>query len=217
MRSGRYIKLACFPKTGYNSKGMTTNTSAQRIASRLEESARLKLEIARGQAVEIERIARLIIDSLRSGGKLVICGNGGSAADAQHIAGELVAKFLLERKALPAIALTTNTSILTALGNDCGYETVFARQVEALVNEGDVVLGLSTSGNSANVVQALKAAKARRATTIALTGEGGGAVATVADITLKVPSRSVPRIQEAHIVIGHIVCEMVEEALAGEG
>ncbi len=144
-------------------------------------------------------------------------GNGGSAADAQHIAGELVGKLLLERQALPAIALSTNTSILTALANDYGYETVFSRQVEALVDENDVVIGISTSGNSPSVTEAIKAAIAKGAKTAGLTGGSGGTLAEVADLVIIVPSEVTPRIQEAHITIGHIICEMVEKELASTG
>ncbi len=197
---------------------MKKETSRQRqIVRRLEESAQVKLAIGRRQAAKIEGVAQLIIAAGRSGGKVVFFGNGGSAADAQHLAGELVAKFMLDRRALPALALTTNTSILTALGNDSGYETVFARQVEALVNRGDVAIGISTSGNSPNVIEAIKAARARGAATVGLTGGSGGMLAKTADIVIKVPSRSVPRIQEAHITIGHIICELVERDLAREG
>jgi D-sedoheptulose 7-phosphate isomerase len=184
------------------------------IARRLNESAQIKKEIARSNVKEIQAMVNLIIEAYRAGGKVVLLGNGGSAADAQHIAGELVGQFVLKRQAFPAIALTTNTSVLTAVANDCGYETVFSRQIEALVTEKDVVIGISTSGNSPNVIRAIEAAKAKRAKTIGLTGSSGGKLAMVADLVLTVPSSSIPRIQEAHITIGHIVCELVEEELA---
>jgi len=187
------------------------------IAKRLQESAQIKEAIAESKVNEIERIINLIITAYRAGGKVVLFGNGGSAADAQHIAGELVGKFKLERQALPAIALTTNTSILTAVANDYGYETVFSRQVEALVNEKDIAIGISTSGDSSNVIEAIKTAKKKGAKTIGLTGGSGGKLAEVADLALIVPSDSTPRIQEAHITIGHIVCELVEKELAGTG
>lgn len=187
------------------------------IVGRLEESARLKRAIAESKLDEIEHIVNLIIRAYQAGGKVVLFGNGGSAADAQHIAGELVGRFMRERRALPAIALTTNTSTLTAMANDCGYETVFSRQVEALVNEKDVVIGISTSGNSPNVIEAIKAAKTKGARTIGLTGRSGGRLAEAADLVLAVPSDSTPRIQEAHITIGHIVCELVEKELAANG
>ena len=189
------------------------NKRSRTIVRRLEESAQVKRDLAKSQANQIERMVELIVAAYRSGGKVVLFGNGGSAADAQHIAGELMGRFKLERMALPAIALTANTSILTALANDYGFGTVFSRQVEALVNAGDVVIGISTSGNSPNVIKALKAAKAKGAVTIGLTG-GGGRLAGAADLTVAVPSESTPRIQEAHITIGHIVCELVESELA---
>ena len=187
------------------------------IADRLEESARIKRAIAESKLNEIEQIVGFITKAYKAGGKVVLFGNGGSAADAQHIAGELVGRFMLERRALPAIALTTNTSTLTAMANDCGYETVFSRQVEALVNEKDVVIGISTSGSSRNVIEAMKAAKMKGARTIGLTGGIRGKLAEVADLVLAVPSDSTPRIQEAHITIGHIVCELVEKELSGTG
>jgi D-sedoheptulose 7-phosphate isomerase len=187
------------------------------IAGMLEESARVKLALSREKIAEIERMVSLIVTAVKAGGKVVLFGNGGSAADAQHLAGELVGRFKLERRALPAIALTTNTSTLTAMANDCGYETVFSRQVEALVNEKDVVIAISTSGNSPNIIEAVKAAKKKGARTIGLTGGSGGKLAEVADLVITVPSNDTPRIQEAHITIGHIVCELVEKELAGTG
>ena len=185
------------------------------IEERLEESARVKVALARGQIGEIERMAGLIIETYKAGGKVVLFGNGGSAADAQHLAGELVGKFLLRRQAFPAIALTTNTSILTAVANDFGYDEVFTRQVEALVQEKDVVIGISTSGESPNVIKAFRLAREKGAKTIGLTGGNGGKLKEVADLVIVVPSDSTPRIQEAHITIGHIVCELVERELAG--
>ena len=187
------------------------------IAKILEESAQIKRTIAKSKISEIERMANLIIMAYKAGGKVVLFGNGGSAADAQHIAGELMGRFKLKRQAFPAIALTTNTSTLTAVANDYGYEMVFSHQVGALVNEKDVVIGISTSGESPNVIEAMKMAKLRGAKTIGLGGGNGGKLAEVADLVLIVPSDSTPRIQEAHITIGHIVCELVERELAGTG
>ena len=184
------------------------------IARRLQESVSVKEAVAREKIGEIEAIAELIIDTYRHGGKVIFLGNGGSAADAQHLAGELVGRFLRERQALPAIALGTNTSTLTALANDYSYDIVFSRQVEALVAERDVVVGISTSGDSPSVVKAIELAKQKGAKTVGLTGGGGGRLAEVADLALVVPSGSTPRIQEAHITIGHIICEMVEKELA---
>lgn len=189
----------------------------QEIASWLEDSAQVKQAIARGKTGEIERMVSLIIAAYKAGGKVILFGNGGSAADAQHIAGELMGRFKLERRPFPAIALTTNTSILTAISNDYSYDLVFSRQVEALVNRGDVVIGISTSGNSPNVIEAIKVAKAKGAKTIGLTGGDGGRLAEVADLVLAVPTKNPARMQEAHITIGHIVCELVERELASMG
>jgi D-sedoheptulose 7-phosphate isomerase len=189
------------------------------IAKRLEESAQVKFAMAETLTGQIENMVHLIVAAYRAGGKVVVFGNGGSAADAQHLAGELVGRFKLERPALPAIALSTNTSILTAIANDYGYDVVFSRQIEALVTEKDVVIGISTSGRSPNVIGAIKAAKKKGARTIVLTGGKGGPsrgrMAEVADLVLAVPSDSTPRIQESHITIGHIVCELVEKELFG--
>jgi len=187
------------------------------IANRLEESAQVKKAVAKNMVSEIGRMVNFIITAYKAGGKVVLFGNGGSAADAQHIACELVGRFMLKRQAFPALALTTNTSTLTAVANDCGYETVFSRQVEALVDEKDVVIGISTSGDSPNVLEAIKLAKTKGAKTIGLTGGNGGKLAAVADLVLIVPSDSTPRIQEAHITIGHIVCELVERELSDIG
>lgn len=187
------------------------------IARRLEESILIKQAVAESNIREIEDMAKLIITAYRTGGKVVLFGNGGSAADAQHIACELVGQFALKRRAFPAIALTTNTSTLTAVANDYGYNTVFSRQVEALVNEKDVVVGISTSGDSPNVVEAIEMAKKKGARTIGLIGGNGGKLAEVADLVLIVPSDSTPRIQEVHITIGHIICELVEKELSSDG
>ncbi len=170
-----------------------------------------------GEAAHLAAARSLIVDALRRGKKLLVFGNGGSAADAQHLAAELVGRFNRERAPLPAVALTTDTSILTALANDYGYEEVFSRQVQALGSAGDVACGISTSGNSANVVKGLEAAKELGLRTVALTGAGGGPVAEAAEVAVRVPSRSTPRIQEAHATIIHIICEAAEAALFGEG
>jgi len=191
-----------------------TDNIHRRIEDRLKESAKVKEKIAQNNIAEIKSIADIIIDACRNGGKVVLFGNGGSAADAQHIAAELVGKFALKRQAFPAMTLNTNTSILTAVGNDYGYDLVFTRQVEALVTDKDVVIGISTSGNSKNVVDAIELAKRKGAKTVGLTGGDGGKLAEIAELTLIVPSDSTPRIQEAHITIGHIICEIVEKELA---
>jgi D-sedoheptulose 7-phosphate isomerase len=159
-------------------------------------------------------VARALADSIRSGGKLLIMGNGGSAADAQHIAAELVGRFKLERRALPAIALSTDTSILTAWSNDYSFETVFSRQVEALARPGDVVWGISTSGNSANVVRAFEAARERGVTTFGLLGRDGGALAALSDLAIVVPLAETDRIQAAHLLIYHALCAHLDQAFA---
>lgn len=161
----------------------------------------------------LEQIARQMTTALLAGKKIFWCGNGGSAADAQHLAAELVGRFLRERRALPSLALSTNTSILTAIGNDYGYEHVFRRQVEALCSEGDVVVGISTSGNSPNVCLALEASRKQGCITVAFTGREGGKAAQIADFALRAPSNETPRIQEAHILCGHILCDWIEQSI----
>jgi D-sedoheptulose 7-phosphate isomerase len=160
-----------------------------------------------------EQAAILITDALLRGNKVLWCGNGGSAADAQHLAAELVGRFRRERSALASIALTADTSVLTAIANDYGYDWIFERQVDALCLPGDVVIGISTSGNSANVCAALRRARELKACTVAITGRSGGRLAAVADLCLRVPSTDPARIQECHILCGHILCEWVELAI----
>lgn len=147
---------------------------------------------------------------LNDGGKILLMGNGGSAADSQHIAAEIVGRYKKERRGLPSIALTTDTSILTSVGNDYGFNFIFSRQVEALCNPGDIVVGLSTSGNSANVVAGIEKAREVGAYTIGMTGSGGGKLAQLCDLNLAMPSADTPRIQEAHITVGHILCDLIE-------
>lgn len=165
------------------------------------------------QRPTLERIAVEITRAILAGKKVLWCGNGGSAADSQHLAAELMGRFRRERRPLPSLALTTDTSALTAIGNDYGYEKVFQRQVEGLCVRGDVVVGISTSGNSQNVCAALESARKIGAFTVALTGEGGGGMAKIADLTLRVPSRDTARIQEGHILCGHMLCDWVELAV----
>ena len=153
-------------------------------------------------------------ECLKNGGKILLFGNGGSAADAQHIAAELTGRYKTERKGLPAIALTTDTSALTAIGNDFGYDKVFERQVEALANKGDLLVGISTSGNSANVIKALSLGKELGCKTIGLSGRGGGEMNEVCDLNIVVPSDNTPRIQEMHIMIGHIICQSIDDLLS---
>jgi D-sedoheptulose 7-phosphate isomerase len=161
----------------------------------------------------LKRIAEQMTRAVLAGNKVLWCGNGGSAADSQHMAAELMGRFRRERRGLGSIALTTDTSILTAIGNDYGYERVFARQVEALCVKGDVVVGISTSGNSKNVCAALETAQQLGAFTVALTGAGGGAIASIADTTLRIQSNDTARIQEGHILCGHMLCDWVELAV----
>ncbi len=164
-------------------------------------------------AADIVAAAELCIASLKSGGKIIFCGNGGSAADAQHLAAELMGRFLIDRDPLPALSLTVDTSALTAIGNDYGYEKVFSRQLRGIAQKGDVLFGLSTSGNSKNVVEAFAVAKSLGVSTIALTGAKGGKMAEEADVLLAVPHDKTNHIQEAHIAVGHLICAFVEAAL----
>ena len=167
------------------------------------------------QSELIANISSLLIAAFRSGHKLFLFGNGGSASDAEHIATELSGRFKLERPSLPALSLTANTSTLTAIANDYGFEMLFSRQLEGLATTGDVVIGISTSGNSPNVINGLKFAKSIGATTIAMTGKSGGRLKEIADFCLCISSDDTPRIQEAHILIGHILCDLVEKDLFG--
>ena len=191
------------------------DTTLELVRSRLEESARVKTEMSQDIAtVELlAGIAAKIVESLRAGGKVLICGNGGSAADAQHLAAELVGKFYLVRAPLPAVSLTTNTSSITAVGNDFSFDDIFVKQMRGLGRRGDVAIGISTSGNSENVIRALDAAREDGLVTVAFTGQTGGRLVDHADLCLRVPSDDTPRIQEAHITAGHIVCELVEAAM----
>lgn len=164
----------------------------------------------------IEQVAKKAIEVYRNGKKTLIAGNGGSAADAQHIAGEFVSRFKFNRPGLPSIAISTDTSILTAIGNDYGYENLFARQLQANGCQGDMFIGISTSGNSANILKGLEVCKEKGIITVGLTGLSGGKMADLCDYCIKVPSNETPRIQESHILIGHIICAIVEEAIFGE-
>lgn len=181
------------------------------IRRQLEESCRVKQSFSETLLARVEQLAEQADAALRRGNKVVLFGNGGSAADAQHLAAELVVRLRADRPGLPALALTTNPSVLTAASNDYGFEQVFARQIESLVAPGDVLIALSTSGNSPNVVRGLEAGERRGAYRVALTGETGGAAAGKVDLLINVPSRDSQRIQEAHITIGHIVCSLIEQ------
>ena len=164
---------------------------------------------------DLESASNLAVDVLKRGNKILLCGNGGSAADAQHIAAELTGRYKTERRGLPGIALTTDTSALTAISNDYGYAKVFDRQVEALANKGDLLIGISTSGNSSNIISALECAKALGCHTIGFSGRDGGAMNEVCDINLVVPSNDTPRIQEMHILLGHTLCQIVDDGFEG--
>lgn len=184
------------------------------IRKRFDEHLAVMRLTSEHLAGPIAQAVEMLVDSLRRGQGVLVFGNGGSAADAQHVACELTGRFLVERKALRVMALTTDTSILTAVANDYGFDRVFARQVEAHGREGDVAIGISTSGHSPSVIAGLQAARQEGLATIALTGKGGGKCAELADVLLDVPARLTPRVQEAHSVICHIVCEFVERAFA---
>jgi D-sedoheptulose 7-phosphate isomerase len=193
---------------------MTTDAEGL-VERRVRESLAVQERLLAPETVAaVVGAAELISTALRRGGKLLAFGNGGSAADATHITGELVGRFLLERRGLPALSLSDNASAVTAIANDYGYDRVFARQVEALGAEGDVALGISTSGNSGNVLAGIEAARAAGLDTVGLTGGDGGRLAEVAEVCIVVPSDETPRIQEGHTLVAHVLCELVEQAIA---
>ena len=185
------------------------------IAAQISEAQRVMSAMLEDIALQstVEAAAQACIASLKQGGKILLAGNGGSAADAQHIAGEFVSRFAFDRPGLPAIALTTDTSILTAIGNDYGYEKLFARQVQAHGNKGDIFIGYSTSGKSPNILGAFEEARARGLVCIGLTGNRGGPMRELCEHLLEVPSADTPKIQEGHLVLGHILCGLVENAM----
>jgi D-sedoheptulose 7-phosphate isomerase len=187
-----------------------------RLMAAVTEAVALKQRVAAEQGQVVEAAARLLAEILKGGGKILLFGNGGSAADAQHLAAEFVNRFQVERPPLAAVALTTDTSILTSIGNDYDFQEIFAKQVRALGRAGDAALGLSTSGGSANVVRGLQAARDLGLKTVALSGGDGGPVARAADLAIVVPSRTTPRIQEVHITIGHVLCDLVDFLLFPE-
>ncbi|MBN2514726.1 MAG: D-sedoheptulose 7-phosphate isomerase [Deltaproteobacteria bacterium] len=178
-----------------------------------KESCHLKEVFVNDNVVKIVKIVDIITEAFKGGNKLLLFGNGGSAADAQHLAAEFVNRFLIERPPLPAIALTTDTSVITSIGNDYEFSDIFAKQIRAIGQAGDVAWGISTSGSSANVIKAFEAAKKLNLITIALTGKDGGSAEKIADYALNVASNSVPRIQEVHITVGHVICQMVDYKL----
>lgn len=186
------------------------------VIKELEESADIKKMVAKTLSDLIVNAINMIISTYKAGGKVLLIGNGGSAADAQHIAAELVGRFKLERVGLPAIALTANTSILTSVANDYKYDNVFSRQVEALANNKDILIAITTSGNSINVLKAVEMARSKNVKVIGLTGRDGGKLKDMADMIIMIPSDNTPRIQEAHITIGHIICNFVEREFFNE-
>lgn len=203
---------------------MTVAATARRGQTMVERARRSLRESA--AAVEgcledgpqaVAAASRLILDAVRRGRKVVLFGNGGSAADAQHLAADLVGRFGRDRAPIPAVALNADTSVLTSIGNDYGFDRIFARQVDALARSGDVVIAISTSGRSANVIEGVRAARRAGAQVVVLTGRDGGTLAHLADVAIRVPSRQTARIQEAHIAIGHALCAIVEEAWARRG
>lgn len=195
---------------------MTSDAIREQITRTLREGAELRLRLIESCVEAAAKAAETIQASLRNGGRLLLFGNGGSAADAQHIAAEFVCRFVRERDPLPAMALTTDTSILTAVSNDYGFDHVFARQIHALSTPADIVVAISTSGRSPNVLAGVKAARQRGLKTIGLTGGDGGPLARLVDIAIVVPSKNTAQIQECHIALGHILCEAVETLLFGE-
>ena len=185
----------------------------EQIAQVFRESADLKLRFIRQNAEVLVQVVRMIVEAFKSGNKVLLFGNGGSAADAQHMAGEFVNRFLIERPPLPAIALTTDTSVITSISNDYGYADSFSKQVKALGKEGDVAIGISTSGSAANVIKAVKVAREMGLKTVGLTGRDGGELAKSVDVVIVVDAQATPRIQEVHITIIHVICEMVDRML----
>lgn len=187
----------------------------QFIAQQLDEHIAVMQSIQNTIQPVIRQVGERLIQTLAIGNKLLIMGNGGSAADAQHFAGEIVSRYRMERPGLPAIALSTDTSILTAIGNDYGFDRIFSRQVEALASPGDAVIGLSTSGNSPNVAKALEVAKAAGCSTIGLLGRDGGSIKDLCDLPPIIPCQDTPRVQEGHITVIHILCDLIEQGLFG--
>ncbi|MBI2870892.1 MAG: D-sedoheptulose 7-phosphate isomerase [Candidatus Omnitrophica bacterium] len=192
-------------RPAYNLKG--------RLKEVVSESIRVKQATLTTQSGQIAQIAELAIQSLRKGGKILICGNGGSASQAQHLAAEIICRYKKNRKSLPALALNTDTAVMTAVANDFSYEDVFAKQIEGLAAPDDLVWVLSTSGNSPNVVRAVQAARKVGCQIVGFTGESGGRLKDLVEYLVRVPSRETDRIQETHITIGHAVCEAIEETL----
>lgn len=189
------------------------------IQDQIKKSYEIKQELYKNNEIinNIEKIAKECVSIYRNSNKTILAGNGGSAADAQHIAAELVGRYGFDRPSIPSISLATDTSNLTAISNDYGYDKVFSRQLEGIGQSGDIFIGISTSGNSMNLINAFKSAKEKNIKTVALTGKDGGEMAKIADFSIIIPSNSTPRIQESHILIGHILCDIIEKELFSEG
>ena len=206
--------LSSTPSVDSNTSKLGTSNPTRLLAESLKEHLETFQALIENTLTDIERSGQLICEALRNGRKVLICGNGGSAADAQHIAAELVGRYEKNRRSFPAIALTTDTSALTAVSNDYGFDEVFARQVAGLAQSGDVLVAISTSGKSQNVLNAVQKARELGCVTIALTGAGSEPLASTCDVAVVVPAQRTSRIQEAHITIGHLWCEMVDEPFA---
>ena len=189
------------------------------IKDQIKKSYETKMAIYNNEVLleTIEEVAQKCVALYKTDKKTILAGNGGSAADAQHIAAELVGRYGFDRPSIPSLALTTDTSNLTAIGNDYGYDAVFSRQLEGMGQKGDIFIGISTSGNSTNIIKAFEIAKIKGITTVALAGRDGGQMAKMADLAIVVPSNSTPRIQESHILIGHILCDIIEKEIFGDG
>ena len=185
----------------------------EKIKNIIQSSIDVKQQVLQSQELltTVNKVVEVVTSSLKNGGRIYFCGNGGSAADAQHLAAEFSGRFYTDRKALPAEALHCNTSYLTAVGNDYGFDLVYSRLIDGIANKGDVLIGLSTSGNSANIVKAFEVAKQKGVITVGFTGAAGGAMKSLSDHLINIPSKDTPRIQESHIMIGHIICQLVEE------
>ena len=188
------------------------------INDQLNESISVQKEILQNKSLldVIERASVTCIESLKKGNKILLAGNGGSAADSQHIAGELVSRFAFDRPGLSAIALTTDTSIMTAIGNDYGYESLFSRQIQAVGNEGDIFIAYSTSGESPNILKAIEEAKINKLISIGMTGQTNGSMNKLCDFLIEIPSKDTPKIQEGHLVVGHIICGIIEQEIFGK-
>jgi len=185
----------------------------EKIKNIIQSSIDVKQQVLQSQELltTVSKVVEVVTSSLKNGGRIYFCGNGGSAADAQHLAAEFSGRFYTDRKALPAEALHCNTSYLTAVGNDYGFDLVYSRLIDGIGNKGDVLIGLSTSGNSANIVKAFEVAKQKGVITVGFTGAAGGTMKSLSDHLINIPSKDTPRIQESHIMIGHIICQLVEE------